>query len=165
MSYILNALKKAEQERLRDDPKELEDFASARWDPYEQKASSNKPVIALVLILLLAVIFALLIYWLEFKPLPQNNEILPFKLPTPELVEQSANMTQPQVETDPFALPALDISGHIYFNPGSKSNRLFANDQSYKEGDLIANGWQLTAIRIDGIEMAKQKRSVFVAYP
>ena len=116
-------------------------------------------------ILLLAVIFALLIYWLELKPLPQNNEILPVKLPTTELVEQSANVTQPQVETDPFALPALDISGHIYFNLGSKSNRLFANDQSYKEGDLIANGWQLTAIKIDGIEMAKQKRSVFVAYP
>jgi hypothetical protein len=42
MSFILNALKKAEQERLREDPKDLEDFASARWDPYEQKASSSK---------------------------------------------------------------------------------------------------------------------------
>ena len=41
MSFILNALKKAEQERLREDPKDLEDFASARWDPYEQKASSS----------------------------------------------------------------------------------------------------------------------------
>jgi len=53
----------------------------------------------------------------------------------------------------------------MFFAEGSKSNRLFANDKSFKEGDLIANGWRLTAIRIEGIEMAKQKRSVFVAYP
>jgi hypothetical protein len=165
MSYILNALKKAEQERLRDDPKDLEDFASARWDPYEQKASSNKVVMVLAFVLLLAIIFAPAIYWLEFKPLPQKNEILPVKLPVPEVVKQPAIVLDRKVETDPFALPALEISGHIYFAQGSKSNRLFANDQSYKEGDLIANGWRLTAIRIDGIEMAKQKRSVFVAYP
>jgi hypothetical protein len=72
---------------------------------------------------------------------------------------------KPIAEIDPFALPILEISGHMFFAEGSKSNRLFANDQSFKEGDLIANGWRLTAIRIDGIEMAKQKRSVFVAYP
>jgi len=35
MSYILNALKKAERDRLREDPKELDDFASAHWDPYK----------------------------------------------------------------------------------------------------------------------------------
>jgi hypothetical protein len=37
MSFILNALKKAEQDRLREDPKDLEDFASARWDPLRTK--------------------------------------------------------------------------------------------------------------------------------
>ena len=59
----------------------------------------------------------------------------------------------------------LEISGHMYFAQGSESNRLFANDQSFKEGDLIANGWQLTAIGIDGIKMEKQSRLVFIAYP
>ena len=29
MSYILDALKKAERDRLREDPKELDDFASS----------------------------------------------------------------------------------------------------------------------------------------
>ena len=51
------------------------------------------------------------------------------------------------------------------FRPISTPDSVPANVKSFKEGDLIANGWQLTAIRIEGIEMAKQKRSVFVAYP
>jgi hypothetical protein len=45
----------------------------------------------------------------------------------------------------------------MYFAQGSESNRLFANDQSFKEGDLVANGWRLTAIGIDGIEDGKAK--------
>ena len=165
MSYILNALKKAEQDRLRDDPKDLEDFASARWDPYEQKSSSNKTALVLVCCLLLTIGVAVFIYTNGSVPLPQKNQVILDKQPIAEMVEQPAIAPQPIVETDPFALPVLEISGHIYFAQGSKSNRLFANDQSYKEGDLIANGWRLTAIKIDGIEMAKQKRSVFVAYP
>ena len=165
MSYILNALKKAEQDRLRDDPKDLEDFASARWDPYEQKSSSNKTALVLVCCLLLTIGVAVFIYTNGSVPLPQKNQVILDKQPIAEVVEQPAIAPQPKVEADPFALPVLEISGHIYFAQGSKSNRLFANDQSYKEGDLIANGWRLTAIKLDGVEMAKQKRSVFVAYP
>jgi hypothetical protein len=165
MSYILNALKKAEQERLRDDPKDLEDFASARWDPYEQKVSSNKVAIVIIFISLVIVSAVLVIYQVEFQPLAEKTEALQDKSPAPQVFEYTTNEVKPIAEIDPFALPILEISGHMFFAEGSKSNRLFANDQSYKEGDLIANGWRLTAIRIDGIEMAKQKRSVFVAYP
>lgn len=163
MSYILNALKKAEQDRLRDDPKDLEDFASSRWDPYEQKSSSNKTTLVLAFFLLLAIGFAVFVYINGSITLPQKNQVILDKQPIAEVVEQPA-ITR-ELEVDPFALPVLEISGHIYFAQGSKSNRLFANDQSFKEGDLIADGWRLTAIKLDGIEMAKQKRSVFVAYP
>jgi hypothetical protein len=165
MSYILNALKKAEQERLRDDPKDLEDFASARWDPYEQKASSNKVAIIVIFISLVIVSALIVIYQVEFQPLAEKTEALQDKSPAPQVFEYTTIEVKPIAEIDPFALPILEISGHMFFAEGSKSNRLFANDQSFKEGDLIANGWRLTAIRIDGIEMAKQKRSVFVAYP
>lgn len=165
MSYILNALKKAEQERLRDDPKDLEDFASARWDPYEQKASSNKTVVALVFIALLAVSLALVIYLGEFKPKLQEDQVLLDKPPIATTIDRPVAAPEPIVEEDPFALPVFEISGHIYFSQGSASNRLFANDQSYKEGDIIAGGWQLTAIGVDGVEMAKQNRSIFIAYP
>ena len=36
MSYILNALKKAEQDRLREEPQDLDDFVNSGWDPYEK---------------------------------------------------------------------------------------------------------------------------------
>jgi hypothetical protein len=64
-----------------------------------------------------------------------------------------------------MALPLLNISGHMFFAQGSSSNRLFANDQSYKEGDLIANGWVLMAIQLDGIKLKKNERLEFIAYP
>jgi hypothetical protein len=165
MSYILNALKKAEQDRLRDDPKDLEDFASARWDPYEQKTSSNKTALILSMILLVALAVAVAIYMNGFKPLAQKTEILQSGEAVTQAIETQSIEAKLKVEADPYALPVLDISGHMFFAQGSKSNRLFANDQSFKEGDLVANGWRLSAIRIDGIELAKQGRSIFLAYP
>lgn len=165
MSYILNALKKAEQDRLRDDPKDLEDFASARWDPYEQQTSSNKTALILSMIAFVALGVAVVIYMGGLKPLVQKNEILQSGEAVTQAVETQLNEVKPTVETDPYALPVLDISGHMFFAQGSKSNRLFANDQSFKQGDLVANGWRLSAIRIDGIELAKQGRSIFLAYP
>jgi hypothetical protein len=165
MSYILNALKKAEQDRLRDDPKDLEDFASARWDPYEQQTSSNKTALILSMIAFVALGVAVVIYMGGLKPLVQKTEILQSGEAVTQDVETQSNEVKPTVETDPYALPVLDISGHMFFAQGSKSNRLFANDQSFKQGDLVANGWRLSAIRIDGIELAKQGRSIFLAYP
>jgi hypothetical protein len=165
MSYILNALKKAEQDRLRDDPKDLEDFASARWDPYEQQTSSNKTALILSMIALVALAVAVAIYMDGFKPLTQKTEILQSGEAVTQAIETQSIEVKPTVEADPYALPVLDISGHMFFAQGSKSNRLFANDQSFKQGDLVANGWRLSAIRVDGIELAKQGRSIFLAYP
>jgi len=165
MSYILNALKKAEQDRLRDDLKDLEDFASARWDPYEQKTSSNKTALILSMIALIALAVAVAIYMDGLKPLAQKTEALLSGEAVTQVIETQSTEVRPKVEADPYALPVLDISGHMFFAQGSKSNRLFANDQSFKQGDLVANGWRLSAIRIDGIELAKQGRSIFLAYP
>ena len=165
MSYILNALKKAEQDRLRDNPKDLEDFASARWDPYEQKTSSNKAAIILSICSLGTLGVAVLIYTGGLKPLVQKTSLLLSDEPVSQVIEAQSTDVQLSVEIDPFALPVLDISGHMFFAQGSTSNRLFANDQSFKQGDLVANGWRLSAIRIDGIELENQGRSIFVAYP
>lgn len=164
MSFILNALKKAEQERLRDDPKDLEDFASARWDPYEQKPSSNKKAMILVVISLIILSLALLIYSGGLKFSAEKAQNFLDSQNTVEIDEQPAQIKS-EVEPDPYALPMLNISGHMFFSQGSKSNRLFANDQSFKEGEIIDNGWRLTVIGIDGIEMTKQNRTVFIAYP
>ena len=165
MSYILNALKKAEQDRLRDNPKDLEDFASARWDPYEQKTSSNKAALILSICSLVALCVAVVIYMGGLKSLVQKTDSLLSDGPVSQVIEAQSTVAQSPVEADPFALPVLDISGHMFFAQGSKSNRLFANDQSFKQGDLVANGWRLSAIRIDGIELENQGRSIFLSYP
>lgn len=164
MSFILNALKKAEQERLRDDPKDLEDFASARWDPYEQTPSSNKKLLVLVVISLSILSLVLVIYSGELKLTAEKAQGF---FVSQNIVEVAEPPKQVELknEPDPYALPVLTISGHMFFEQGSKSNRLFANDQSFKEGEIIDNGWRLTTIGMDGIEMAKQNRTVFIAYP
>lgn len=164
MSFILNALKKAEQERLRDDPKDLEDFTSARWDPYEQKPSSNKKAMILVVISLVILSLALVIYSGGLKFSAEKAQIFLDSQNIVEIDEQPEQI-KPDVEPDPYALPVLNISGHMFFSQGSKSNRLFANDQSFKQGEIIDNGWRLMVIAIDGIEIAKQNRTVFIAYP
>ena len=42
MSYILDALKKAERDRLREQPKDFDDLTGAHWDPYtNQNAPDN----------------------------------------------------------------------------------------------------------------------------
>ena len=108
---------------------------------------------------------AVAIYMDGFKPLAQKTEILQSGKAVTQAIETQSIEVKPTIEVDPYALPVLDISGHMFFAQGSKSNRLFANDQSFKQGDLVANGWRLSAIRIDGIELAKQGRSIFLAYP
>jgi hypothetical protein len=166
MSFILNALKKAEQDRLREDPKDLEDFASARWDPYEQKASSNKPLMIFSAVLLLVLSVGVLFYLMNDSGLKQNNSVVNAVETNTSSVEIPESVITAQTQLiDPMALPLLNISGHMFFAQGSSSNRLFANDQSYKEGDLIANGWVLMAIQLDGIKLKKNERLEFIAYP
>ena len=166
MSFILNALKKAEQERLREDPKDLEDFASARWDPYEQKASSSKPLMIFSAVVLLVLSVSVLFYLMNDRGLKQNNSVVNTLEANTSPVEIPESVSTAQIKPiDPMALPLLNISGHMFFAQGSSSNRLFANDQSFKEGDLVANGWVLMAIQLDGIKLKKNERLEFIAYP
>jgi len=166
MSFILNALKKAEQERLREDPKDLEDFASARWDPYEQKASSNRPLMIFSAVVLLVFSVGVLFYLMSDKGFNQNNPVVNKVETNTAPVDIPESVSTAQIKpVDPMALPLLNISGHMFFAQGSSSNRLFANDQSFKEGDLVANGWVLMAIQLDGIKLKKNERLEFITYP
>ena len=167
MSFILNALKKAEQDRLRDDPKDLEDFASARWDPYEQNPSSNKPLLIFSAVILVVFSVGVLFYLTDDAGFKQNNPVVnTLEANTAPAVDMSNSVVAVQAQPeDPMAIPLLNISGHMFFAQGSSSNRLFANDQSYKEGDLVANGWVLMSIQLDGIKLKKNDRLEYIAYP
>ena len=166
MSFILNALKKAEQDRLREDPKDLEDFASARWDPYEQKVSSSKPLLIFSAVVLLVFSVGVLFYLMNDSGLKQNNPVVNTIETDTAPVDTPESLASVQTQSiDPMAVPLLNISGHMFFAQGSSSNRLFANDQSFKEGDLVANGWVLMAIQLDGIKLKKNERLEFIPYP
>jgi hypothetical protein len=172
MSYILNALKKAERDRLREDPKELDDFASANWDPYQQSPSSNRLrnslIIGAIIALSIAVgaigvaYFSTNLSTLESAAILDSTATIPEPAnaqPT-EVIEALKPPQRSKAE-----LPVLSISGHMYFAEGSPSNRLFANNQAYRENDSIAKGWVLAKIGVDGIEIRSGERTAFLPYP
>jgi hypothetical protein len=176
MSYILNALKKAERDRLREDPKELDDFASANWDPYQQSPSSNRLRSSLIIGTIIALSIAVgaigVAYFSTHLSTMESAAIEPAIPDSTATTPEPANIQPIDVieaskppQRSKAELPVLSISGHMYFAEGSPSNRLFANNQSYRENDSIAEGWVLAKIGVDGIEIRSGERTAFLPYP
>lgn len=177
MSYILNALKKAERDRLREDPKELDDFASANWDPYQQSPSSNRLRNSLIIGAIIALSIALgaigVAYFSTHLSTVESTVTIPaIPEPQPTVQTEPSNVQPVDVieaskppQRSKAELPVLSISGHMYFAEGSPSNRLFANNQAYRENDSIAEGWVLAKIGVEGIEIRSGERTAFLPYP
>ena len=174
MSYILNALKKAERDRLREDPKELDDFASANWDPYQQSPSSNRLRNSLIIGAIIALSIAVgaigVAYFSTNLSTMESTATIPEPQPTVQIEPANAQpIDVTEVSKPPqrskAELPVLSISGHMYFAEGSPSNRLFANNQAYRENDSIAEGWVLAKIGVDGVEIRSGERTAFLPYP
>jgi len=172
MSYILNALKKAERDRLREDPADLDDLVSPKWDPYQQRAGSNgwryAAVVTVVALLLLAVNLYINPPWSQPPSVPQA--VKPeLQVPVPQPVADKAPLDPvPQLSPPPESvagIPQLAITGHMFFTEGSASNRLFANNLSYREGDSIEGDWMLVKIGAEGFEIRSGERSVKLLYP
>jgi hypothetical protein len=161
MSFILNALKKAERDRLREDPKDLDDFASAHWDPYQEASSSLAPRNWMLACLVIIIVFGVGIYSQGWEITPptsvsatQSPKIADL-LPTTDRVKlpQPAASLPPMIEQSIIAVvpsaPELIIAGHMFVAEGSTSNRLFIGQGSYREGDKINPDWTLVSIKSD----------------
>lgn len=74
MSYILNALKKAEHDRLREEPQDLDDFVSSGWDPYQKTEQTLGAAARYWLPLTILVISAGLYYWFSTLSSVQHSE-------------------------------------------------------------------------------------------
>ncbi|MDG1310763.1 MAG: hypothetical protein P8P26_01725 [Porticoccaceae bacterium] len=171
MSYILDALKKAERDRLRKNPKELDDFASSNWDPYQQAPKSDLPKYIILLVCFMAALSGLAIYSGLLNPAQA-----PQQAPAPKVSDQVVEKSAPQLtinepvvrvavmQAQPLSMPELQISGHMYMAEGSASNRLFANGGSFRQGDKIDDRWTLLAVGIDGIEISAGERREFLPY-
>lgn len=160
MSYILDALKKAERDRLREDPKELDDFASSNWDPYYQPSKSDFPKYLFFLVCAILV-FATWIIYSGIVRLPQPEQSSITAVTAPPVIEPAASSTA--VET-PQATPNLQITGHMYIAEGSASNRLFANGRSFREGDKIDSQWTLVAIGVESFSISAGQRRETLRY-
>ncbi len=165
MSYILSALKKAERDRLREDPKELDDFASAHWDPYQPEPVKDKSWLKVTVVLVpLAVLIGIYFGGAELSqveapkiPSAMNDSIakvvessvLISDEPSQTIEMQPLPVDPLPIESETLAVPDLIIAGHMYLNQGSSSNRLFIGESSFREGDAINSVWTLVVINSD----------------
>ena len=181
MSYILNALKKAERNRLREDPQDLNDFASAHWDPYQpspQATGSGRWLVAVVLLLLGLVIGGLLNgQWTQSLPAnqtiiatPLTSEVAPEVIETPATQneisrESTVNISETQTSA-PIAetIPDFTVAGHMFITEGSSSNRLFIDDRSFREGDALNKTWTLVSIKPDNFVIKAGNRTEILSY-
>jgi len=179
MSYILDALKKAERDRLRDDPQRLDDFTSAAWDPYQPirtKKSVSKAMVVLVIIAT-CVLFAFYSVggFRLFQIQDQATDDLSLDLSIDKQktiekiqVEPERSSELPieiEVEANQVVLePDFLIAGHMFITQGSSSNRLFIGDSSYKAGDMLDTNWMLFAINADHFVVQVGTRVEIIAY-
>ena len=172
MSYILNALKRAEHERSREEPENLDDFVNSGWDPYEKttKASAGYwlPIAILVIAAGLFYVFLNLSSQVELRP---GAAVLPVEEPIEEpnkepdavavlestpAVENPRVLSRNEIVTATVvnrALPDLSISGHIFIRGGSRLNRIFVGENTYYVGDNLDPNWVIESINSDSLEL------------
>jgi hypothetical protein len=181
MSFILDALKKAERDRLRGDPKNLDDFASAHWDPYQEVPSSLAPRNWMLACLAITIVFGVGIYiqgW-EITPpsgaapvstpgSPQVAALSPATDRVKPLQPESAATLRPLTDQSIIvavpSVPELIIAGHMFIAEGSTSNRLFIGQSSYREGDKINSEWTLVSIKPDHFIISAGDSTEILAY-
>ena len=164
MSYILNALKKAERDRKREEIEDLDDFVSAGWDPYKEPTESRASYKIAVIILLVAALLFLAFYSLtnqvvsnaEPVSAPSQTVTIPNQPLEQEAVEQELVIQEPvqnQQVPQELQLPEVTIAGHIYIRSGSPKNRIFIGDRTYFVGDSIDSDWVIESINFDSLNI------------
>lgn len=163
MSYILNALKKAEHDRKREEPEDLDDFVSAGWDPYQKppkSAASYK--LAIIIVVIAAILFygfyslssgsQQSVRVLEIEAIPESiveQPIAPENQPViQEFIEEPV---EEELMLEELQLPEVTIAGHIYIRSGSPKNRIFIGDKTYYVGDSIDGNWVIESINFDSL--------------
>ena len=156
MSYILNALKKAERDRMREEPEDLDDFVGAIGIPtgserQQQRLQAGRSYCCGCTApgSLLQPDWALLIKRPRASPEVKEAELVEpeqeIEIAEDPLAEQQfpQNLNQPSNEPaaelveEELQLPQITIAGHIYIRSGSPKNRIFVGEKTYYVGDRI----------------------------
>jgi len=165
MSYILDALQKAERERLREDHKELEDLVSANWNPYEPEKESTSPKTRGAVVVLLLLLIGIGSYSLLVRTVSDSVHplaVIPQQAPPSVLAIPQA--TENLKVSRPISLPIIVVSGHMFITEASASNRLFTGQRTLKAGDRIDQNWILLTIGVDGFRIRNGERTEYLPY-
>ncbi len=164
MSYILNALKKAERDRKRDESEDLDDLVGAGWDPYQEPVKSNASYRVAAIIMLIAGLLFYGFYNLTNKSVVGDIESVlenPIEMPVRDQeepletqpVKQVEKLPQEEPVSEELRLPEVTIAGHIYIRSGSPKNRIFIADKTYYVGDTIDGDWVIESINFDSLSI------------
>ena len=166
MSYILNALKKAEHDRKREEPEDLDDFVSGGWDPYQDAPKSSGSYKLAIIIFVIAALLFYGFYSLTNKDIsdavlisePQKAvEVLEEETVAEQTIQQPVvSQEKPVIDQPGFEelkLPDVTIAGHIYIRSGSAKNRIFIGDRTYYVGDAIDSNWFIESINFDSLSI------------
>jgi general secretion pathway protein B len=172
MSYILDALKKSEQERQQGKSPNLQSIHK----PAAPDSTSNYLAISLIVLCVCSLSIAAYFY-LDNKGPRANTVEITNKEITVEKVETASPLV-PSTETnkvvealavvefwqlpDPVQseIPALTFSFHVYSdNPERRA--IIINKRRVKEGDLVSTGLHLTEITPEGVVLRWQEKYAF----
>lgn len=190
MSYILDALRKAERERHREDASDIDDLTGAAWDPYQASKPARPSWVLLGF--LIAVFLLVLFLAIAFYQNVGGSSARVVQDSAPPAAVKSASDTaaksgslynerkmapadasepvRSDTEADypPNAVPSapkMAIAGSLYIRDGASSNRLFVGDNAFKVGDKVDAQWTLQSIGIEGVELRSGTHTLYVRYP
>lgn len=193
MSYILDALKKAERDRLREEVDDIDDLSGSAWDPYASSAATSRSSshamlsYGLMLALVVVVLLAIGLYW-ETRSVAAQLEVLngppagPYEhsgagdrlpsgvfsagtTPAMPVVSSLPPVSEAESRIALLAAPELIISGSLYVSEGSASNRIFVGANVWKEGDTVDTDWIVYRIGIEAVELRSGERRIMLKYP
>ncbi len=172
MSYILDALKKAQQARARDG--DIGDITGIAWDSTESK--SERPGLARNLIfstilVALLISFVYFIYdirsielgFLQDKDYSELEDRKFFRSKVPNENEASESGRYGITENFERA-PVISVTGSIYIREGALGNKIFIGDRAYREGDIIDDHWVLFHIGAQAIELRAGDTAFLINY-
>ena len=174
MSYILDALKKAQHDRVRENVIDVEDLTGVVWDSMElKKERKGFTGVVVILITALALIASVVYFLYEKKSIEHGlkSEADNFELYKSELSNSQVHEENGISETSLDGMgknfervPEIAVTGSIYMGNGASGNKIFIGDTEYREGDLISGQWVLLNIGLQAIELRSGDRVVLIRY-
>ena len=172
MSFILDALKKAERDRLRDEKFEIEDFTSSVWELNNTTPITSKRLFFQISSILIIFCLGVLIFvYVSLKDVILDDEIdntdathLPIEFAPETSLISDIQTGKSSMILAPSA-PIIEITGSIFLSDGSKSNRVFIDDRALRTGDLVDLNWTVESIEVDGVVLRFKEHIERIPYP